>query len=166
MKKISFPIFLILTLMIFTSCKNQKANKETEVKEFQTQLTEADTTAMLSACDNCMELLKEGKIDDVLNSIYEYDDSLQQVNPLSEQTLNRYRKVFSMFHVKSYIRQYFSFQLEGLNDVKYSVKFTDDNPETGESGAVTSFMFNPVRVDGSWYVTVKRADQEIDNSRQ
>lgn len=167
MKKILFLILFITSLFVFVSCNqnNKKQSKEEQVTEFVSQLTEADTTAMLDACDNCMKMLQDGKIDEVMNVLYEYDDSLNQVNPLSESTVQRYRRVFTMFPVIDYVRQYYSFQLEGLNDVKYSVKFTPDNEETGEKGAQTTFMFNPVKVDGSWYVTVKRADQELDNSR-
>ena len=116
---------------------------------------------MLKVCDDCMELLKAKKIDDAIASLYEYDDSLKQVSPLSEETAKRYKRVFSMFPVIDYTRAYYSFQLEGLNDVKYTVKFSSQ-----DTTATTAYMFNPIRLDGQWYVTVKRADQEIDESHR
>ena len=58
----------------------------------------------------------------------------------------------------------YSFQLEGCNDVKYKVKFaeSDNVEETGEFK--TMYMFNPVKIDGTWYLTVKRPGQDFDTN--
>lgn len=117
---------------------------------------------MLKLCDNAMEQLKAGKIDQVLANLYEYDDSTKEVKPLSEQTANRYRHQFSMFPVLDYSRQFFSFQLEGCNDVRYNVTFaTADKTGTG-SPAKTAYMFNPVKIDGTWKLCVKTQKDETD----
>lgn len=165
MKKIVFCIFVTMILFCVSSCKNNQSKSE-KINEFQSSLTESDTLEMLKVADDCMELLKAGKVNDALAMLYEYDDSTQQVSPLSDQTIKRYEKMFTWFPVVEYQRIYFSFQLEGLNDVKYKVKFAEEeNPE--ENGeAVTSYMFNPVKIAGVWYLTVKRADQDIDMNRQ
>lgn len=160
MKKIVFTIIPLLLCLLVTSCKN-KQTKEDKIKEFQSSLTAADTTAMLEIADNCMELLKAGKTDEAIGMLNEYDDSTNTVLPLSTETAKRYKKLYSMFPVFEYSRVYFSFQLEGLNDVKYNVQFAKDD-ETAQ----TSFMFNPVKVEDKWYLTVKRADQEIDLMHQ
>lgn len=157
MKKILFPLLLLFALFTTFSCKNNKKSEDEMKKEFQATLTQEDTTAMLQLCDDCMELLKAGKIDDALASLNEYDDSLKSVSPLSEATTNRYKRIFSMFPVCSYVRAYYSFQLEGLNDVKYQVCFSKT-----DSTMNTAYMFNPIKLDGKWYLTVKRADQGID----
>lgn len=163
MKKIIFPILLFASIFVFFACTEKKSKAE-KVSEFQSTLTNEDTVAMLNMCDECMEQLKAGKIDEVLSSLYEYDDSTETVSQLSEETNKRYKKIFTMFPVKEYTREYYSFQMQGLNDVRYKVKF--DETESEDDGAfITAYMFNPVKIDGTWYVTVKRADQEIDESR-
>lgn len=163
MKKVLLPLIILLSVTMFFSCNGKKSAEE-KIKDFQQSLTTADTTKMLSACDSCMQLLKAGKIDDALSSLYEYDDSTCQVSPLSDETANRYRRMFTLFPVVSYELVYYSFQLEGLNDVKYKVKFADDENIEEAGDAITSYMFNPVKIGDSWYVTVKRADQSIDKS--
>ena len=53
---------------------------------------------------------------------------------------------------------YISFTESGLNDAKYEVQFGPD-----EAGAPkTAYMFNPVKVDGQWYLCVKGANQAVD----
>lgn len=113
-----------------------------------------------------MNLLKAGNIDDALNTLYEYDEEAEAVNPLSDNTYKKYQSMYKMFPVYDFVREYFSFQEEGLNDVKYKVKFVDSTVTEGADDAFISFMFNPVKVDGTWYLTVKREDQSFDENRR
>ena len=51
------------------------------------------------------------------------------------------------------------------NDVKYEVVFaTAEQTGTGEP-AKTAFMFNPVKVDGTWKLCVKSVDDKIDTDK-
>ena len=45
---------------------------------------------------------------------------------------------------------------------KANIIFADEEHPEVNGVPKTSFMFNPVKVDGQWYLTVKRADQNID----
>lgn len=157
-----------LTLFLaFPSC-SRKANQTREelIKEFRNSLTSQDTLAMLNLCDEAMEQLKQKNYDSVLSSLFEYNDSTKEVSPLSDKTTKRYEKMFKMFPVLSYTRQYYSFMLEGCNDVKYEVTFVDaEHSGTGEP-AKTMFMFNPIRVNGEWKLCVKSAKDEFDTEIQ
>lgn len=168
MKKF-FGFFLILSILSLTalqSCKKKKeVSHEEMVAKFRSQLTSNDTTQMLKLCDDAMELLKNKQIDQVLASLNEYDDSLHQVKPLSEELKGKYHNIFTMFPVLSYDREYYSFQLEGCNDVKYKVTFAesapgDPNPPT------TAYMFNPVKIDGQWKLCVKTLKDRVDMSKR
>lgn len=133
--------------------------------EFQSGLTSEDSTTMLKMCNDCMELLKEGKVEDALNSMYEYDDSTLTATPISEELRARLRHQFEIFPVLDYRLDYFSFQLQGCNDVKYMITFAEGATE--ETGAYeTGFMFNPVKIEDNWFLSVKRSDQLFDKSRQ
>lgn len=151
--------------MAGVSCGNNKQkSREEMVAEFRSELTTEDTTAMLKLCDTAMEQLKQKKIDEVLASLYEYTDSTQEVKKLSAKTEKAYRRRLTMFPVLEYERKYFSFQLEGCNDVKYEVIFaTAEQTGTGEP-AKTAFMFNPVKIDGDWKLCVKTPEDQIDET--
>ena len=154
MKKVFIPL-LTIAIVLFAACKGEQKN---ESQIYQENLTAQDSTIMLQKCDSCMQFLSEGRIDDALAMLVEYDDSLQQVSPLSDETRASYLRKFSLFPVLKYELKYVSFMESGLNDAKYEVQFGPD-----EAGAPkTSFMFNPVKVDGQWFICVKSADQSID----
>lgn len=154
MKRILLPIMAIC-LVSFAACKGEH---KTESQIFQEGLTAQDSTVMLQKCEDCMQLLSEGKIDDALAMLVEYDDSLQQVSPLSDETRASYMRKFTLFPVLKYELKYYSFTESGLNDAKYEVQFGPD-----EAGAPkTAYMFNPVKVDGQWYLCVKNANQAVD----
>lgn len=120
---------------------------------------------MLKLSNDCMELLKAKKIDNALSMLYEYNDSTKEVTPLSEKSRKRYERMFHIFPVLDYKMEYYSFQLEGVNDVKYRIIFGQEDQPDVNGEAATALMFNPVKVDGNWYLTVKTADQSFDELR-
>lgn len=162
MKKISYILIAVAAMVLATACSNKKAQtREEQVEEFRSMLTAADTTQMLQLCDNAMELLKGKKIDEVIASLYEYNDSTEELTELTDATKKRLARRFKMFPVLAYNRQYYSFMLEGCNDVKYEVTFATPE-QTGADSAKTMFMFNPIRIDGEWKLCVKRPQDEHD----
>ena len=166
MKKIIIFICLAIISFNFISCKDKKKETHEErVAEFRAELTAEDTATMLKLCDDAMKELKAKNIDKVLASLYEYTDSTEDLKPLSEELKKKYRNQFQIFPVMEYERKYYSFQLEGCNDVKYEVTFaTAEQTGTGQP-AKTAFMFNPVKINGEWKLCVKTADEEIDKTR-
>lgn len=91
--------------------------------------------------------------------LYEYNDSTKEVQPLTDKTRKQYERRFKVFPVLEYTMDYYSFQLEGVNDVKYRITFAlEENPEQN-GNAVTAMMFNPVKVDGVWYLTIKNGTE-------
>ena len=166
-------VFLLISLLFvafgFSSCSSCGGNKEHEpreerVAEFRSTLSQEDTTQMLKLCDDTMEQLKHRNYNAVLASLYEYNDSTNEVKPLSAATAKKYTTMFRMFPVLDYHRLYFSFQLEGCNDVKYKVTWATAEQAGTKEPATTAFMFNPVKIDGTWKLCVKTANEEIDQS--
>lgn len=145
-----------------TSCSKKQKSREEMIKEFRSELTAEDTTAMLSLCDSAMSQLKAKKIDQVIASLYEYNDSTKELKKLTKETEKRYRKRFKMFPVLGYNRVYYSFMLEGCNDVKYRVSFATADQAGTDDAPQTMFMFNPVKIDGEWKLCVKTPTDEID----
>ncbi len=167
MKKICLILIAVLAVSIsFTSCTNKKQqSREDQVEEFRSMLTAADTTQMLQLCDNAMELLKGKKIDEVIASLYEYNDSTKEAKPVSEKTAKRYTRLFKMFPVLEYNRVYYSFMLEGCNDVKYDVVFARAKDAGTDQDPKTAYMFNPVKINDEWKLCVKTLDEQIDQAK-
>ena len=161
MKRILYFGFSLLVLMTAASCSNKEKTKADQSQEFRGSLTETDTLRMLGISDSCMVLLQNSDLEGAMAMLYEYNDSTGQVLPLSDETRQRYQRLFTMFPVKSFQRVKYTFMLEGLNDVKYDVIFAEEEHPEVNGVPKTSFMFNPVKVDGTWYLTVKRGDQDI-----
>ena len=130
--------------------------------EFRSTLSTSDTTQMLRLCDEAMEQLKNHSYEKVLSSLYEYNDSTKEVKPLSETLMRQYRSNFETFPVLEYRRVYYSFLLEGCNDVKYEVIFATPEQTGTDEPAKTAFMFNPVKIDGQWYLCVKTEKDKLD----
>lgn len=153
--------------MIFSSCKSEKPKtKLSEVLEFRNTLTQQDTTQVLQLANGCMEYLKNKNIDQAVASLYEYNDSLNKIQPLSDISEKSVRHLFTVFPVLDYDLVYYSLQSETVNDVKYNVTFAEEEDIENNGRPVTSFMFNPVKVDGVWYLCVKKKGQEVDNLKR
>jgi len=161
-----YIIITVTILIAISSCSSRKKTREEMVKEFRSELTAADTTTMLQLCDMAMEQLKAKKIDQVLASLYEYTDSTHEIKPLTSETAKRYKRKFSMFPVLDYERKYYSFQLEGCNDVKYEVVFATAEAAGTAEPAKTAYMFNPVKIDGEWKLCVKTSEDDIDKEKR
>jgi hypothetical protein len=161
MKKLNYLLIAVAVLCLGTACSNKKKSREERVEEFRGMLTANDTTQMLQICDNAMEQLKGKKIDEVIATLYEYNDSTEELTQLTDQMKKRLARRFKRFPVLTYNRQYYSFMLEGCNDVKYEVVFATPE-QTGADSAKTMYMFNPVKVDGEWKLCVKTSKDDID----
>lgn len=158
---------VVLCLPSCNSCGNKESKpRDEQVQEFRGTLSKEDTTSMLKLCDDAMEMLKNKKYDAVLANLYEYTDSTHEVKPLSDATARRYSKIFHMFPVLEYHRTYYSFQLEGCNDVKYKVKWATAEQAGTKDAPETAYMFNPVKIDGKWYLCVKTSADQVDESMQ
>ena len=121
MKKINYILIAVAALCLVTACNKKKQTREEQIEEFRSMLTASDTTQMLQICDNAMELLKGKKIDEVIASLNEYNDSTRELLPLSDSMKKSLKRRFKLFPVLDYRREYYSFMLEGCNDVKYKV---------------------------------------------
>lgn len=166
MKKSYIYSFVGLSLLCITSCQNKPKTRTQQIYEFRSELTAEDTTTMLKLCDDAMEQLKAKEYDKVLASMYEYTDSTKELKPLSKETAKRYRRMFQMFPVLDYVRKYYSFQLEGCNDVRYQVTFATAEQAGTPEPPKTAYMFNPVKIDGSWKLCIKTADDELDMEKR
>ena len=171
MKRITIYLFVCFAVVLaVVSCKNQSKsadeNRLEQVEKFRAQLVHDDTTTVLRLCDNAMDMLMNKQYDEVISTLYEYTDSTQEVKPITPETAAKYLRKFKMFPVLRYERKYYSFQLEGCNDVKYNVIFASGEAAGTSSPAIIGYMFNPVKVDGEWRLCVKTPTDFYDMTKQ
>ena len=167
---INYLIVFSAAFLAVVSCKNQSKSADEsrleQVEKFRAQLVHDDTTTVLRMCDEAMNMLTNKQYDELMALLYEYTDSTKEVKPITPQTAEKYLRKFKMFPVMRYERKYFSFQLEGCNDVKYDVIFASGEAAGTSTPAIIGYMFNPVKVDGEWRLCVKTPTDGHDDNME
>ena len=123
--------------------------------EFVSNLTYDDTTTVLKLGTEIMELLKKNKVDNALDLLYMVKD--HQLYRLDTNKRESLKNRFNMFPVLDYKYENMSFASQGMNDVKYTVTFLTECAKNTSRNIV--LMFNPIKIDGNWYFTVKEKGQ-------
>lgn len=118
-------------------------------KEFLSSLTVNDTSAVLSMTGSFMEQLKSGMTDSAVVLVNVLEDGVLYAS--SDNYRNELRSRFAVFPVLDYELIKYSFSTPGNNDVCYTYKFNDDDK--------LKLVFNPVKVDSVWYITLKDGTQ-------
>ena len=156
-------VFILSILVLVASCKSgvrysgahgEKTQKDAEA-EFLSSLTESDQDAVLNLAEDFMKKLKDGQVEEAVDMIYVLHNDVvyKKSAEYTDQLVNRFKYVFP---VLSYERRYYSFSTEGNNDISYSYTF---GPERNGQAPTMRLMFNPVYVDGQWYLTFKDGSQ-------
>ena len=158
MKKI---FILLAAVAVLVSCgpkysglHGEKTQKDAEA-EFTSSLTDSDKKAVLDLADECMRKLQSGRVDEAVDMIYVlYNDVVyRKSDSYTADLVTR----FKAFPVRSYELLYYSFSTEGNNDISYSYSFATSKKSAG--GETMKLMFNPVYVDGRWFLTLKEKGQ-------
>lgn len=147
--------------LLMWSCGNSEKQQpktfENAEEEFTSTLTEADTTKVLALATEVLDSIKSGNVEWAVESLCEVD-STGQVMPLAPDARERVARRFKTFPVVDYELDYYTFSVPMLNDLKYRTYFRERlEGETG--GPAMAVMFNPVKVDGQWYLCLKEAGQ-------
>ena len=165
MKKI---LAVLCTLCLLAAChnggrKNQKFNTfESAQASFAATITPADSAAVIAATEEFMSLVKSGEIDAALSHIYVVDnDTLFLPAP---QSLASIKSKFTLFPVLSYKMTDIAFQTSAINDVTYQYVFQE--AAEGSNPATLKIAFNPVKVDGKWYLTLKDGNMTSKSMQQ
>lgn len=123
--------------------------------EFVSGLTQYDTISVLSLSSNFMEKVRTGRLEDALDSLFMIRNN--QLEPLDELKYKSLLNRFTRFPVISYKYENLAFMTQGINDVKYTFQFSQD---TLSSPKMMVLMFNPVKIEKKWYLSIKDEWQE------
>ena len=124
--------------------------------EFASTLTASDTTQVMDLSTQVMDSLKSGNVEWAVDCLCELSGG-DTPTALGEETRERMLKRFKRFPVVDYELDYYSFSTPLFNDLKYRTFFRERD-DSGTAPAM-SLMFNPVKVDGKWYLCVKEMSQ-------
>lgn len=158
MKKL---IFILSVLALVASCRphysgsrGEKTQKDAEA-EFLKSLSSSDQDAVLDLADDCMRKLQAGQVEEAVDMIYVlyHDVVYKKSDSYTAQLISRFKR---QFPVMTFERLYYSFSTEGNNDISYSYTF---GPEVNGNAPTMKLMFNPVYVEGKWYLTFKDGSQ-------
>lgn len=159
--KILAVTLIVINAVGIVSCSNKEQKKQIQdTIQPLMYLSKEDTTTVWNLTTEFLENLKSEKIDEALDMLY-YMDSGKKVVKLPEAMKERQKKVFQIFPVLSYNIDSIIFYSEKDSQVQYTIEFFKKAPGDN-SPNTTSFFIKPMRVNGTWYLTM--ADSNSDNS--
>lgn len=154
-------IILLLCGLLVVGCTGKQKDAEPvktydEVEsEFIASLTANDTLAVMQAADSLMTGLKNGELETSLSKLFMVEN--RTIVPLSPAKIAELCKHFRRFPVVDYKLEHLVFSVAALNDMKYSIQFAKKD-NAGKAPTI-SFVLNPVRMNGTWYLCVKGKEQ-------
>lgn len=159
MKRI-FVFFAVLSVLC--SCNSSKNAQNSDMKmqknaetEFLSELSQVDSSLVAALAGQFMENMKAGSIEAALDLLYVLNDDV--LYKPSDEYLTQLRSRFTHFPVVSYKLERISFSTKGNNDLSFVYAFAE--AAEGEQAPTMKLMFNPVMIDGNWYLTLKDGNQ-------
>lgn len=156
-KIFSFIFALTVSLFLF-SCSGEKQQK-TVHEEFVGSLTAADTTEIKNLCDAFFTQMKEGNKDGAFELLYMLGEN-NQVEPVSVEYKAKISTQFTIFPVRDFRSKEIRIGNAEDNIASYTIVFGQD--AEGKESTI-SFGFNPVKVNGKWYLTVRNASAQLED---
>lgn len=160
MKKVfNFVLLFVFGFSVMTSCsKKQETIQEPSSHDvFVSSLSSADTTEVLSLCEDFFTKLASGEKDAALSMLSLSNDS-GQVLPMSDEKLQSLMSQFTLFPVLDQHLVDYKFGDAADNLMRFKVVFAKD--EQGKEESI-NFGLNPIRKDGKWYLTVRNASAKV-----
>ena len=151
MKK--FFIILSASLLVLASCapKGPRTYGDAE-REFQASLTQSDTLEVLMMGQEFMENLTAGNFDEAFESIaVVYKNVLYKASP---EWLSELKDRYAGLQPSEYDVLSLNFSTPGINDLVY--RYSVGGPLL-DSAPAFKLVLNPVKVEDTWYLTLKDA---------
>lgn len=152
---------ILFCILLLTGCGGKQKKAEhiktyDEVEtEFISSLTANDTLTVMQAAEELMSGLKNGNLESSLSKLYMVEN--RTIVAISSQKIAELSKRFRRFPVVDYKLEHLVFSVASLNDMKYTIQFAKKD-KNGKAPTI-SFVLNPVRMNGTWYLCVKGKDQ-------
>lgn len=149
MKKL---LFMMLLTAFLAACTEKKENKKLFLRPPSITLSSQDTIEIRQKVESHISLLKEKKLDELADILYYVDNDT--INLLDEQRKNDFVKGLSIFNIYDAKIKHMILRSEYNNEVCVLMQVLKDG-NIEENKGVTKFYFNPVKIDGIWYITIR-----------
>ena len=146
MKKIISIVLCIFALVSCNTNKNKLPKMQYQAEaEFNASLKQSDKDKLMQLTESFMSLVKSGDVEKGVSLIYVLDGNV--VYQKSPEYTDLLVKRFSPFVSCDYDFVSVAYSTPGNNDVVYNVAIP--------GGISLRITFNPVFVNGDWYLTMK-----------
>lgn len=157
MKKKSLFLVIIFAALAVCSCNKKRTLQEVAddaILKPEMELSQSDTTEVLSLVNRYIQLQKDGKAEDAFSMIYFLDKD--SIVPLPAEMKKRLYGYYSLIDFKGKEAQidHLIFVDETDSQVRYTVELFKQKPGEAQRPTKMSFFINPVRRDGKWYLTL------------
>lgn len=164
MKKSSLFVFVLLSLVLFYSCKSEKSKTSEGLStDSVMELSEQDTSEVYNQANALLECMKNKDLDGAMSLIYT-TDTTGQVVKLPEEKAALQRAIFKNFLGLDYRINYLIFNKDLDNQLKFSVILFPKENENDHRPNEVGFILRPIRIGDQWYLTVADGDRETMNS--
>lgn len=149
----SKKLFLLMLLAVsLASCTEKKEPKKNILRPPSIALSSQDTTEINQKIEAHLSLLKEKKLEEMADMLYYMDnDSISLLDDTRKENFVKGLSVFNIYDAKV---KHLIIRSEYNNEVCVLLQIIKDGDISKNKG-VTKFYFNPVKIDGVWYITVR-----------
>ena len=149
----------LLSVALFSACSDtgKKPSSKVAADSPQMALSANDTASVLRLTNDFLELITSGRVDDAISCLYILDGD--EILPLPVEHQEGFRELWNAFDIKGYAINSFTFKTETDTKVNYSLYLKD--PTTSRNPPAIKGLIEPVRRDGSWYITLANVEGEI-----
>lgn len=157
-------LFLItaLSMVILSACtgsSSKKTDPEQEKAAFQASLTEADSVIVAAMCEQFFGLMSAENYEQAFAMLSELDDE-NRLAYLSDETKQGLKNRFSTFKIDKV--ELFECVFNAPFDNLFRYVVTTKSLDQNDNALFFRFALNPVKIDDSWYLTLRTAPMKRD----
>lgn len=155
MNKSAIIIISLLSFLAISCNKKQESNVSSEEKLVFMELSQVDTTAVLSLVNQYLDKLLSGDYEAASNMLYVRSNDT--IGKIPAHIANKMTLSMQAFQPIRYEIEHLKFRDEWDCEVKYVAILFEKEPDNTAPDRI-SFRLKPIRLNNQWYLTI--ADSE------
>lgn len=149
----------MVILSACTGSSSKKTDPEQEKAAFQASLTEADSVIVAAMCEQFFGLMSAENYEQAFAMLSELDDE-NRLAYLSDETKQGLKNRFSAFKIDKV--ELFECVFNAPFDNLFRYVVTTKSLDQNDNALFFRFALNPVKIDDSWYLTLRTAPMKRD----
>lgn len=153
--KLKNILLLSIFALSFTACNNKQKNTAEEslpiLRPSEIITTGQDTTEVMDLVNQYMALFANNDLEGASSLLYHVKND--SVHPYTAEERQDFKNHLSIFSVYDYKVNGIIFRSDKNNEVNVRIQIVPDG-NISEGKGTTEFVFNPVKIDNHWYLTL------------